>query len=764
MDLTLTPALPARYEPHPATKKLKQIAQYQDGRIELQDVPTPCAPPGGALVRVTHSVISSGTEKMKVAQAKMNLLQKARARPDQVRKVMEVARNLGWRAALEKVRNRLESPSPMGYSAAGVIVALDSLNTRFQVGDRVACGGAECAFHAEYVGVPDMLLAHVPDAVPSWQAAYTTLGSIALQAVRQTEPRLGDHVLVMGQGLVGLLITNLLQASGTRVMAVDLLPGRRSYCKAMGAEKVVILGEQTLSDEIRAWTDGYGVDAAILCTASESNTPVEQAAEGLRDRGRIVVVGITKVELPWRTFSEKEIEVRYSRSYGPGRYDAAYEWGGSDYPIGYVRWTEQRNFDAVLHLMAEQRLHLPALTTRRLAFADALAIYQGLATDSKDIGIVLEYEGADTTNHPAGSESKPLSLEGEGRVRGAVADVSRGQGRISSPVSRLDVIGAGNFARTMLLPSLKDQIALGTIVNQTALSARHVQTKFGFENAATDAAELLAKGPGSNAVLIGTRHDLHAPLVKAALERGRHIFVEKPLCLSPAELGELDLLYSRSQSTVQVGFNRRFAPASVELKRALAAAPGPKSASFRVNAGKLDPQHWYNNYTQSGGRILGEACHFLDYFCFLFDAEPQWVFAQTSWPARGRRPYPDSVAAQVGFADGSTGQLLYSGEGDPKFPKEVLTVYGPGLVGEIVNYQQLTLCRGRQKKAFSYNSKGHAEQMAAWLGFLKGQSEHPFPYARARTSMLLTFAVLDSIQQGGAVQLRASPRPSAAPA
>src|SRR5438876_3466377 len=281
---------------------MKQLAQYQDGRLELQEVPRPVPPPGGALVRTTHSVISIGTEKMKVEQARMNLLQKARARPDQVRKVLDSARNLGWRAALEKVRNRLETPTPLGYSAAGMVVEVDPANTRFRVGDRVACAGAECAFHAEFLALPDLLVAPVPAGVANWQAAYTTLCAIALQAVRQTEPKLGDRILVMGQGLIGLLVANLLKASGARVMAVDLQATRRPFCEAMGAEKVVILSEQTLSDEVRAWTEGFGVDAAIICTATQSNTPIEQAAEALRDRGRLVDVGNTRIDLAWKIF------------------------------------------------------------------------------------------------------------------------------------------------------------------------------------------------------------------------------------------------------------------------------------------------------------------------------------------------------------------------------------------------------------------------------------------------------------------------------
>ena len=734
---------------------MKQIAQYQDGRLELQEVPRPSAPPGGVLVRTTHSVISIGTEKMKVEQARMNLLQKARARPDQVRKVLDAARNLGWRAALEKVRNRLETPTPLGYSAAGVVVEVDPANTRFRVGEQVACAGAECAFHAEFIALPDLLTAPVPAGVEGWQAAYTTLCAIAMQSVRQAEPELGERVLVMGQGLVGLLVTNLLQAAGARVMAVDLMPSRRSLCQAMGAERTVIPGEQDLSDEVRAWTDGFGVDAAVICTGTQSNAPIEQAAEVIRDRGRFVIVGNTRVDLAWKTFYEKELEVRYSRSCGPGRYDPAYEWAGNEYPIGYVRWSEQRNFQACLDLIARGRINLAALTTRRAPFADALAVYQALMRDgASDVGVVLEYEpepgkaGAVTLPATSASESVPE------------ASPTVGEGRVASPVERLDVIGAGNFARTMLLPHLKGRIRFGTVVNQTALSAGHVRDKFGFENAAADAGAVLGGDAGdrleagrAGGVLIATRHHLHAKLVQRALAVDRHVFVEKPLCLSRSELADIDRALAASRGTVMVGFNRRFAPASAELKKRLATVPGPKAASFRVMTGKLDPRHWYANLSESGGRVLGEACHFLDFFCFLFDSRPVRVLAQTTWPAAGRLPFPDSVTAQVEFADGSCGQLIYSAEGDAGFPKEVLTLYGAGVVVELTNFQELVLHRGRRRQSFSYSSKGHAEEMRAWAAYLRGEAAFPLRYADARTSMELTFAVLDSIRQGTSVPM-----------
>jgi predicted dehydrogenase/threonine dehydrogenase-like Zn-dependent dehydrogenase len=734
---------------------VKQLAQYQDGRLELQEVPCPTPPPGGVLVRTTHSVISIGTEKMKLEQARMNLLQKARARPDQVRKVMETARNLGWRSAMEKVRNRLETPTPLGYSAAGIVTAVHPTNTRFRVGDRVACGGAECAFHAEYIAVPDLLTAPIPHGVENWEAAYTTICSIALQAVRQAEPNLGDRVLVLGQGIVGLLVANLLRVSGARVMVVDQLHSRRIFSEAVGAERIVTLGEQNLSDEVRAWTQGYGVDVAMVCTGSDNNTPIEQAAEALRDRGRLVEVGITRVELPWRRFYEKELEVRFSRSYGPGRYDAEYEWGGLDYPIGYVRWTEQRNFEACLHFMAEGQLELGKLTTKRAAFTQALELYQTLLSNSaNEAGVVLEYE---QESKGGGQESGVRSQESRSTEETAVTKEIQGQrathlSKVTEPVSRLDVIGAGNFARTMLLPHLRDQIEFATVVNQTSLSANHAKKKFGFQKALTDPNEALADS-GNQAVLIATRHHLHGPLLEQALRSHRHVFVEKPLCLSREELGKIDAALAQSRGSIQVGFNRRFAPAAVEFKKSLDAISGPKSVNYRVFAGKLDPTSWYANFTESGGRVLGEGCHFLDLFCFLL-GKPVRVCAQSTWPVDGRLPFADSFAAQVEFEGGSCGQLIYSAEGDSAYPKETLTAFGLGLVAEIVNFQELKLWRNRKEKTVSFHSKGHAEELSAWVAFLRGQAEHPFPYEQSRTSMALTFTVLESLQQGRSLEVR----------
>jgi predicted dehydrogenase/threonine dehydrogenase-like Zn-dependent dehydrogenase len=698
------------------------------------------------LVRLTHSVISVGTERMKVEQAKMNLLQKARARPDQVRKVLDSARTLGWRAAFEKVRNRLEMPTPLGYSAAGIVVAVDAANTRFRAGDRVAVGGAECAFHAEQAAVPDMLAVKVPDNVPNWQAAYTTIVSIALQTVRQLDARLGERVLVIGQGLVGLLTTNLLHASGVRVMALDVAAAREPLARAMGAERVVISGVHDLAQNVREWTGGFGVDGVVLATAIPDNKPTEQAVESLRDRGRMVIVGNTKTDLAWKDAYAKEIEVRYSRSYGPGRYDPAYEWGGNDYPIGYVRWTEQRNFEACLHLMSTGALNLADLTTLRLPFTQSLDLYQSLAkgASSQYVGIVLEYGDSQETVTSIATAATPQLIP-----RGVTPSASKPR---SAVATRLDVIGAGNFARTMLLPHAKGVLPLGTVVNNTALSANHVRSKFAFAQAATDPATVFEEDSPA-AVLIATRHNLHAPLVKWGLSKGRHVFVEKPLCLTREELADIEETHAQSAGSLHVGFNRRFAPASIELKRRLASVPGPKTISFHVMAGALDPTHWYANYAESGGRVLGEACHFLDYMCFLTDAPVVRVTAQTAWPATGRLPFPDSVTAQVQFADDSCGQLIYTANGDSSWPKEICTVFAAGLVAQIENFQTLAIHTGRKRTTSRFSGKGHEQQMKAWLAFVTGKGPQPMAFADIRKSMALTFAVLESIQQGRAVEI-----------
>jgi predicted dehydrogenase len=455
----------------------------------------------------------------------------------------------------------------------------------------------------------------------------------------------------------------------------------------------------------------------------------------------MVIVGIYDAELSWKTAYMKDIQVRYSRSYGPGRYDPQYEWGGRDYPIGHVRWTENRNFEACLQLMNSDALDLQPVTTRRSRFDDAVSVYNDLMQPGNaDIGVVLEY------SKEQGARSKEAEV-----VQRLLSAPQEMNPKLHAPCPMLHAIGAGNFARTMLLPHVKDRIKLGTIVNATGLSARHVKEKFGFASAETDAAKVFAND--GHAVMIGTRHHLHAPMVLSALKANQHVFVEKPLCLTREELSEIDTAVAASKGSVMVGFNRRFAPATVELKKLLAQTPGPKSLAYHVFAGPLAPDHWYANLEESGGRVLGEACHMLDFACFVLDAKPVSVTAQTVWPVQGRNTFPDSVTAQVEFSDGSSFQLIYSAEGDFAFPKETFRVFGSGLVAECENFMKLSIFQKRKETVKKFSSKGHAEEMAAWLAFLKGEAEHPMPYAQSRQSMVLTFAVLEAIRERRSIAL-----------
>lgn len=705
---------------------MKQLAQYQDGRLELQEVPTPLPPPGGILVRTTCSVISPGTEKIKVEQARMSLLKKAKARPDQVAKVFETARTLGWKAALQKVRNRLESPYPLGYSAAGVVVAVDPLNTRFQVGDRVACGGAECAFHAEMIAVPDLLATRIPTGVEDWQAAYTTLASISMEAVRQSNSRLGERVLVIGQGLIGLLTTTFLKASGARVIATDFLQPRLDAALAMGAERVIQSNQSNITDTVLEWTEGHGVDAVLLCIGGKGKDASDLAISCLRDRGVMVIVGMHDAELTWKTAYIKDIQVRYSRSYGPGRYDPNYEWGNHDYPIGHVRWTENRNFEACLQLMKSGQLDLAPITTRSIEFQDVIGVYDHL---DSDLGVVITY--------PAWAKVPQSCFQAQ--KLGAAPNIELET--VIDSCDTLDVIGAGNFARTMLLPHLKGELTFGTIVNRTGLSANHVKQKFGFKRASTDASDVFSGCSGS--VMIATQHHLHAPLTLQGLAANKHLFVEKPMCLSRDELTQIDEAILRTQGSLMIGFNRRFAPATQKLKILLDSISGPKSLAFHIFAGTLSPDHWYAQLEQSGGRIIGEACHFFDFACHLLGTP-----IQVTAHAVGRHASPDSVTAQIEFSDGSSAQIIYSAQGDASFPKESFRLFGFGFVAECENFQRLTIHKNRKKRVFNFSSKGHAEEMAAWLKFLKGKSNHPLTYPEAQQSMRLTFAVMDSIREG----------------
>lgn len=514
-------------------------------------------------------------------------------------------------------------------------------------------------------------------------------------------------------------------------MATDFLQPRLEAALAMGAERVIQSNQSNITEAVLEWTEGHGVDAVLLCIGGNGKDASNLAISCLRDRGVMVIVGMYDAQLTWKSAYIKDIQVRYSRSYGAGRYDPNYEWGSHDYPIGHVRWTENRNFEACLQLMKSGQLDLVPITTRSIKFENIIGVYNHL---DAELGVVITYP-----NETSLPQSSVLAQKLFSAPNVALETVIHS-------CDSLDVIGAGNFARTMLLPHLKGKLTFGTIVNRTGLSANHVKQKFGFNRASTDASDVFSGSAGS--VVIATCHHLHAPLTLLGLAADKHLFVEKPMCLSRDELTQINQAILKTRGSLMIGFNRRFAPVTRELKTLLESISGPKSLAFHVFAGPLSPDHWYSQLEQSGGRIIGEACHFFDYACHLMGT-PIQVTAQ----ALGRCAVPDSITAQIEFSGGSSAQIIYSAQGDASFSKESFRVFGSGFVAECDNFQRLTIHQNRKQRVLKFSSKGHAEEMNAWLKFLKGNSKHPLAYPEAQQSMRLTFAVMDSVREGRSIAI-----------
>jgi predicted dehydrogenase/threonine dehydrogenase-like Zn-dependent dehydrogenase len=722
---------------------MKQIVQQQrTGRLSIAEVPAPSLRPEGLLVRTAYSLISAGTERAKVTVARKNLLGKALARPDQVRQVLQSARQLGLQATYQKVTSRLDALSPLGYSSAGVVLAVGARAAGFAPGDRVACAGGGYAVHAEIVYVPRNLAAHVPDEVGLDEAAFATLGAIALQGVRQAGPQLGETVGVIGLGLLGLLTVQLLRSAGCRVVGVDLSAARCALARQLGADAAVAPSDPALDALVRRYGPA-GLDAVILTAATPSDEPIRLAGRLARDRARVVVVGDVGLDVPRSPFYEKELDVRLSRSYGPGRYDTHYEEQGLDYPVGYVRWTEGRNLSAVLDLLAQHKLDVRALTTHRFALDDAERAYALIEGKTREphLGVLLEYAvGAPF----AGAQRVP-----------AAEVISVTPPRVASGVRvGLALVGAGNFAQSMLLPALREHahVRLRTVVTPGGLTARSVAERAGFEQAAADPAVAL-DDPEVNLVLIASRHDSHAELAARALAAGKAVFVEKPLALTRDELAAVRAAYVAAPNPfLMAGFNRRFAPLVVALRAFVAAAGEPLLMHYRVNAGFIPREHWTQDPVIGGGRVLGELCHFADLLLFLAGQPPVEVYAR-ALPDQGRYSR-DNVAVLVHFADGSAGTITYAANGDRGLDKERLEVFGGGRAAALDDFRELTLSAGgRRRVRRAGPDKGHRAEMLALVDALVAGQPAPIPFAQLVQATELTLAVVESLDSGGPVAL-----------
>lgn len=713
---------------------MKQLLQnLRDGKTVVVDVPCPSPRRGMALVRTAASLVSAGTERTLVAFAEKNLLDKARSRPDLVRQLVDKARREGLLPTIEAAFNRLDQPMPLGYASAGVIAALGAGMEGFQVGDRVACAGGNYAVHAEYAVVPRNLLVKLPDTVDFEPAAFTTLGAIAMHGFRLGQPQLGERVAVIGLGLLGLLAAGIARAAGCSVFGVDLSPARVELARQMGCTAVLRPDAEQAG---RAFSGGQGFDVVLVCADASSNDPVELAGLLARDRGRVIAVGAFGLNIPRKLYFEKEIHFQISRSYGPGRYDPAYEEGGQDYPPGYVRWTEGRNLESFVQLLASGQVDVRPLISHRFPIERAPEAYD-LITGKRGepfLGVLLTYPGG-----PPEPAAQRVALHPLPR------DPQAGE-------LVLGVLGAGNYAGAVFLPAVKKTGGVRPAVIATAagLSARHAAQRFGFAAASSSEQDVL-DDPSVNVVAILTRHQHHARQTLAALRAGKHVYCEKPLALNETELDEIEaaLAAQASESAaplLMAGFNRRFAPYGKQLQTFFADRSEPLAAHYRVNAGYIPLNHWVHDPEQGGGRIIGEGCHFVDFLTYLVGRPPVSVNAQ-ALPDLGRYRQ-DNVMLTFSFADGSIGTLAYLANGDKSVAKERIEVFSGGKVGLLDDFRRLELVSDGRRKVLQSRlaqDKGHRAAWQAFLDAVRNGGQPPIPYDHLIGVTRATFAAVTAL-------------------
>ncbi|GGT97683.1 bi-domain-containing oxidoreductase [Streptomyces coeruleorubidus] len=728
---------------------MKQVVQnYKSGELAVLDVPVPGCKPGGVLVRSAFSLISTGTELMKVSEAGMSMLGKARSRPDQVAKVMQSVATNGVPATYRKVMGKLDSYTPLGYSLSGVVEQVGAGVDDVKVGDLVACAGNEHALHAELNWVPKNLYARVPDGLAPRHAAFGTVGSIALQGVRQGEPQLGEVALVIGLGLIGQLVVQLLAASGVRVVGADPDPARCELAERLGAQAAGDPASAAVESAVAELTGGHGVDQVYLAAGGGSNQPVELAARLCRDRGRVVDIGKCRLDLPWNAYYEKELDVRFSRSYGPGRYDPEYELEGRDYPIGYVRWTERRNLACFLDLLARGSVDVEPLTSHVAEFDDAVETYQRLKDgELKAVAVLFRYP------RRGGAAEVPAKAPA---VAVPAVDVMPAPVRAARTPVRLAFVGAGNYATSMLLPHLaqRDGVELSTVVTTTALSAANAQRKFGFAEATTDLDAVLGD-KSIDAVFVVTRHSSHAELTRRALLAGKTVFVEKPLALTEDELaGVLAAVEESGNDRLQVGFNRRFSPLLREARQRLGTRTGPANLRYLVNAGPLQHGSWYLQQGTEGSRFAGEGGHFIDTASWLLDADPVSVYAVAT---SGN----EDLQVVLRYPDGSTATISYVTTGPAGFPKETLDLVADGRALRLDDFVRAAVYDGRRKRWVSSRlpkarDKGQSAELAAFVKAVRTGEPMPVPLQSLVATTAATLAVQAGLSGGAPVTLARS--------
>ncbi|OKH87465.1 bi-domain-containing oxidoreductase [Thalassospira sp. TSL5-1] len=684
---------------------MKQVTQtLRTGIIEVTDVPVPTLTDKFVLVQNSVSIISAGTEKTKIDMGKKSLLQKAKARPDLVRQVISKIKTEGLRKTLQTVTSRLDAPSPLGYSCAGAVIAAGGLVEGLQPGDRVACGGANYANHAEFITVPKNLIVKVPENVSNEEAAFTTVGSIALQGVRLSKPQLGETFLVVGLGLLGQITVQLLKANGCQVIATDLDTSLIKKAECFGA--IGLVAGTDAASVCRAITAGHGVDGVLVCAGSSSNSIIEMCGEVTREKGRVVVVGAVRMDIPRENYFKKEINVVISRSYGPGRYDPFYEENGNDYPLAYVRFTEQRNMETFLELVSQGKLDVKSLITHRFQVKEAASAYnliEGTKTEPY-LGILLQYNPESYSN----TDSSRIAIK---------------PATVSGDKIKLSFYGAGNYATASLLPPMQanGKVSFDGLVTASGRSAKGVAKQFGFVFCAAHFDELLQND--SDAIVIATRHDTHGPAVRDALLAAKHVYVEKPLAMHIDELAEIHTAYNKSsKAQLMVGFNRRFAPATKKVIEHFSGVQSPLVVNIRINAGYIPANHWSQDPQAGGGRMIGEGCHFIDLASALVSSNVKSIYAIGSSKAEKSALLNDNLCLALSFTNGSVANITYTADGSKAMAKEYIEVFGGGRSAQINDFKEISLFKGdthKQKIKLGVQDKGQNSMIATWLESLQ---------------------------------------------
>lgn len=708
---------------------MEQLVQsLKDGAMQLLQVPFPALQPGCILVRNHFSVISAGTEGKSVKDARLGYVAKARARKEEVGKVMKSVQNFGLIPTYKMVMNKLESPSPLGYCCAGEVIAVASDVKDFRIGDFVACGG-NTAVHAEVVAVPVNLCVKISNDVNIRDAAFATLGAIAMQGIRQADLRLGENAVVIGLGLIGQLTIQMLNAAGIRTIGIDIDERMVQLASANGCELSINRRSETLENDVLDFTAGHGTDAVIITAGTDSTDPVDLAGALSRKKGKVVIVGAVPTGFKRANYFKKELELKMSSSYGPGRYDREYEEEGIDYPYAYVRWTENRNMEAFVELLRKGKLNIAGLITHEYPFTKAEDAYKVIVEKTEPFtGMVLKYD-----------VKKEL-----------VSNVKLAERKYSKSQPVIGLIGAGSFAQNYLLPALKDKAQLAIVATARPNNARYIADKYSFAACTGNASEVFSD-KDVNTVFIATRHDTHAEYVMEALKSNKNIFVEKPLCLTENDLHQIKALYDTKSVQLMLGFNRRFSPYTETLRSFISQSEKLSSASpiainYRINAGVVAADHWVHDPKVGGGRILGEVCHFIDLCTFITGSKVAGVSANSMNTADGKT---DTLNVNLSFANGSIANISYFSNGQKELPKERLEVFAGGVVAIIDDFKSVVTYGKTVSEKSGKQDKGHAKEVELFMNSIREGKNAPIPFDEIYHSMLVTFKVLESISMNG---------------